>query len=204
MKYLVAIPCMDMMHTQFVCSLVGMTLTGDTEYYFVQNSLIYDARNQVAKKVIESGIDRVLWFDSDMTFARDIAIRLDARLNEGYEYVSGLYMTRKKPYEPCLKKTIDTLHATAELYLDYPRGQIFPVAATGFGGCMMTGDLIRRVAEKYGLPFSPILGFGEDISFCVKAASIGAKIYCDSSIRLGHIGFTEIGEGTYLETVRDE
>ena len=74
MKYLVAIPCMDMMHTQFVCSLLSMPMFEQTEIAFGANSLIYDTRNQFAEKAIKNGFDRVLWLDSDMTFPRDFDI----------------------------------------------------------------------------------------------------------------------------------
>ena len=65
----------------------------------------------------------------------------------------------------------------------------------------MTTDLIKRVGDMFGLPFSPILGFGEDMSFCYRVSMLGMKMWCDSSIKLGHIGFTEITEDTYIERI---
>ena len=35
----------------------------------------------------------------------------------------------------------------------------------------------------------PTAGFGEDLSFCMRARDAGVQIYCDSSIKLGHVGY---------------
>ena len=55
---------------------------------------------------------------------------------------------------------------------------------------MMTVDLLRRVMDALGQPFSPVAGFGEDLAFCLRAKEVGAKLWCDSSIKLGHVGLT--------------
>ena len=53
----------------------------------------------------------------------------------------------------------------------------------------MKASLLKEVKDKYGLPFSPILGFGEDISFCMRLKELGKKMYCDPRAKLGHIGY---------------
>lgn len=204
MKYMVAIPCMDMMQTQFVCSLVSMPFFPNTEITFGANSLVYDTRNQLAEKAINGGFDRILWLDSDMTFKPDMAHRLAAHLDNGLDYVSGLYMTRKKPIKPCIYKNLQYNPPVGESYLDYPKDSLFEIKASGFGGVMMTTDLIKRVGDMFGLPFSPILGLGEDLSFCYRVNMLGVKMWCDSSIKMGHIGFTEITDDTYLERIKNE
>lgn len=204
MKYLVAVPCMDMLQTPFVCSLLAMPLFQNTEITFGANSLIYDTRNQLAEKAINAGIDRILWLDSDMTFKPDLAQRLAARMDEGCEYVSGLYMTRKRPIKPTIFRTLTAEPPKAESYDDYPKDQLFEIAGSGFGGVMMTTDLIKHVGDVFGLPFSPILGLGEDLSFCLRAAALGHKMYCDSSVKMGHIAFMDITEDTFLRGTLNE
>ena len=63
---------------------------------------------------------------------------------------------------------------------------------------MVSVDLIKRVQDKYGLPFSPILGFGEDLSFCKRAEDLGATLWCDSRLKMGHIGMASVTESVYL------
>lgn len=205
MRTLIAIPCMDMVHTIFLKSLLGMKRVGDVVYSITASSLIYDARNGIAKQAVTENFDRVLWLDSDMDFDNDLMERLSADLDEGREFVSGLYFTRKAPIKPNIFSECGYYHdpenkevtPVAVNYWDYPKDEIFPVAACGFGGCMMTTDLIKRIGEQFGMPFSPILGFGEDLSFCTRAKQVGAELYCDSRIKMGHVGYGSIGEMNY-------
>lgn len=203
MRTMVAIPCMDQIPTAFVRSLLGMTLVGDVEVVFASGSLVYDSRNKLSEQAIKGGFDRVLWLDSDMIFRSDLMERFMSRVDEGYEFVSGLYFKRRLPIEPviykyCDIKVIDGRQIpTADSYTDYPKDSFFKVQACGFGGVMTTVDLLKRITDRYGMPFFPVIGFGEDMSFCLKARNLGVPIMCDSSIKLGHIGITEITEQAY-------
>ena len=205
MKTLIAIPCMDMVHTVFLKSLLGMKRIGASAFSLSASSLIYDARNGLAKQAVTEGFDRILWLDSDMDFSPDLMERLSADLDEGREFVTGLYFTRKVPIKPNIFESCGYFHddekdevtPLAVNYFKYPKDTIFPIAACGFGGVMMTTDLVKRVGEKFGLPFSPILGFGEDLSFCSRARQLGVELYCDSRIKMGHVGLGTITEETY-------
>ena len=197
MKTLIAIPCMDMMHTMFVRSLLGMGIVGECEITFSMSSLVYDARNTLALKAINEKFDRVLWLDSDMTFRPDLFTKLSEHLDNGLEFVSGLYMTRKPKYKPCLFKSIGP--GKADFMLEYPKDQLFEIVGCGFGCVMMTTDLIREVGDKFGYPFSPLMGIGEDLTFCHYVGKLGKKLYCDSRLKLGHVGFMEITEETFLK-----
>lgn len=206
MRTLIAIPCMDMVHTQFLKSLMGMNKVGSVGYAISCSSLIYDARNGLAKQAIEEGYDRVLWLDSDMDFAPDMFEKLSADMDEGLEMVGGIYFTRKVPCNPVFYKQVGYYHDSekdevtpvAVPYREYPMNTLFEVEGIGFGGVLVDVNLIKRVQDKFGLPFSPILGFGEDLSFCVRARQLDAKIFCDSRIKLGHVGQAIYTENTYL------
>ena len=204
MKTLICIPCMDMVHTEFMKSLLGMRRVGDTKYTISCSSLIYDARNNMARRAVKEGFDRVLWLDSDMSFEPDLMERLSARLDEGKDFVSGIYFTRKAPVRPVLYKECGYYEKDGEVspvaiwYDDYPRDSLFKVEATGFGGVMMTTALIEKVAGKFGLPFAPMLGFGEDLSFCGRVSQVGGEMWVDSTIKMGHVGLGTITEDVYI------
>lgn len=204
MKTLVAIPCMDQVPAMFCKSLLGMRAVGEVEYSFTLGSLIYDARNKLADKAINEGFDRVLWLDSDMMFDIDTQERLHKRLDEGRDFVTGLYITRKRPYKPVIFKELAVheidgkLYPEAVTYSDYPYESVFEIAATGLGCTMMTVDLLREVKNKLGLPFSPVMGFGEDLSFALRCQDIGKKLWCDSSVKAAHIGYVNVTEETFF------
>ena len=195
---------MDMVHTAFLKSLLSLDKPEGTRFGLTCSSLIYDARNQLARKAIDEGFDRVLWLDSDMEFEPDFMKRLAEDMDEGRELVSGLYFKRKMPVQPVVYKEVgyykdeDSVTPVAVPYEDYPINDIFKVAGVGFGGVMVSVDLIKRVQDKYGLPFSPILGFGEDLSFCKRAEDLGATLWCDSRLKMGHIGMASVTESVYL------
>lgn len=201
MRVMVAIPTMGTVKTQTVQSLIAMEKPYETEVVFTEGSLVYDARNAICKKAIAENFDRVLWIDSDMIFDTDLMTRLSARLDEGLDFCTGLYFTRRPPdIKPviynALVMTNDGLPQAYAMY-EYPDNSLFEIAASGFGGVMVTTELIKSIGDKFGLPFSPVVGFGEDFSFCIRAKELGRSMWCDSSIKLGHTGEIIYDEQTY-------
>ena len=203
MRTLIAVPCMDMVHTDFLRALLGLEVSGEVQYTFAQSSLIYDARNKLAEVAMGEDFDRVLWLDSDMTFPPDLFRRLHTDLDGGKECVSGLYFGRRPPFSPIVYQQLSFTHEDrwptphADSFKEYPEGAIFQVAGCGFGAVMMTVDLLRRIHERFGPVFSPVSGFGEDLSFCLRATELGAGLWCDSSLKLGHVGLMTYTEESF-------
>ena len=149
---------------------------------------------------MNDGFDRVLWLDSDMNFKPDLMELLSADLDTGLEFVSGLHFSRKAPispivYEICHPSPLKNgeMYPTVESFKEIPYG-LFECEGCGFGAVMMTTDLLRRVGP---LPFFPEERYGEDLTFCRKARAAGAKLYCDSRIKLDHVGMTLINEDAW-------
>ena len=205
MRTLVAVPCMDMMHTQFVSSLVGLKLADDYEVRFGASSLIYDTRNQLLVYALENGFDRVLWLDSDMVFTPDVLACLEQDAEKGFDVVSGLYFKRKPPHSPVVFRRCEVVktedgkvNPVDEVFSDYPDECLFEIAACGFGCVLMNMESVRRVAETYGRwLFMPLGGFGEDLSFCLRARAAGLRIWCDSRAKCGHVGEMIFDEDYY-------
>ena len=202
MRILIAVPCFDMIHTEFVRSFIDLEKPDGTAYAFITNTMIYDARNTIAQNAIKEGFDRVLWLDSDMTFKPDTLMRLSADMDDmGMNFVSGLYVKRKPPINPVLCDTLyrrvtesGDVECAASSYVDYPKDSVFEIAGAGFGCVMTSAELLRRLVDKYGAPFTPMMGMGEDLSFCLRATCVGVKMFCDSRIKCGHIGQRVYGE----------
>lgn len=195
MRTMIAVPCMDQVQTAFFRSCVGLQLDGEIQWTTCQSSLIYDARNKLAELALGGNFDRVLWLDSDMAFDDDLMIRLGADLDEGWDMVCGIYFKRRLPVTPVIYKSIDAEAGKAETYADYPRDRLFGIAGCGFGAVMMKVDMLRRMMTN---PFTPYGNLSEDLTFCHRAtASIGAKIGCDSRIKVGHVGQMTYGENMY-------
>lgn len=202
-KTLIAVPCFDMVHTDFFESFVKLEKPENTSFTTVKNTMIYSARNLIAANAIDAGFDRVLWLDSDMIFPHDMISRLCAAMDAtGAGLVTGLYFTRKIPIKPNIFSHLwyneldDGLDAGATMIYRYPK-DIIEIKACGFGCCLTSVDLIKRVGDKFGSPFTPVDGMGEDLSFCYRVAQLGEKMFCDTRISCGHVGNAVFDEGFY-------
>lgn len=202
MKTLVAVPCLDMVHADFAFALACMHHGEGVSFAKSKSSLVYDSRNGLCNLAIEHGFDRVLFLDSDMNFENDLFYKLSEDMDKGLDIVCGIYTTRKPPIEPAIYDDIgydlndEQGKATPRKHVfnNYPKDSLFEVQGCGFGAVMVKASLLKEVNLKYGLPFSPVLGYGEDLSFCLRVKELGKKIYCDSRIKLGHIGCIEYTE----------
>jgi hypothetical protein len=96
MKILIAVPCMDQVPAQFAQSLATLNRVGECLVAFQISSLIYTARDELAKKAIELEVDYVLWLDSDMVFGADTLQRLLNNRERGI--ITGLYYRRVSPF----------------------------------------------------------------------------------------------------------
>ena len=199
MKTLIAIPCMDYIEADFVeclTALVSRYSPDEVEVKYLKASLVYDARNQLTKYVLDKGCyDFVLWLDSDMTFTPDLLDRLMEDI-EGRQAVTGLCFGRRPPFKPCIYKKLDVeqtatpsgpmLMPTCENWFDYPRDQIFEVQACGFACVLMRTEVLEKMLV-YGVPFFPVGGLGEDLTFCWRARKQDIHFHCDSRLKIGHI-----------------
>lgn len=196
MRTLIGIPCMDMVHTATMQSLLEMRKPGEVDWCLPCSSLVYDARNEIAQRAVDGGYDYVLWLDSDMMFEPGLMEELLADLTDGREMVTAVAFKRTTPFTPCIYREIGIRTdadgrkaAEAVGFRDYPRDSVFEVGACGFACVMMTTALLRRVMDRFGRwPFSPVPGFGEDLSFCLRAKEAGETIWADSRPYMGHVG----------------
>ena len=201
-RTLIAVPTYGAIDPDFMKAFVDLQNPPGTTYTIIKNSLIYNARNTIAENAIRYGFDRVLWLDSDMIFAPDTLLKL-AEDMEGRDYVSALYFQRKYPTNPVVYSKIyykvkqNEAFAGAENITEYPE-DIFEIAGSGFG-CVMTSTLLlKRLVDRYGSPFTPMMGLGEDLAFCWRAAQNGFKMYCDGRIKCGHIGTMMYDERVWI------
>lgn len=210
-KTMIAIPCMETVPTIFLERMLGLARPQSTLVVTARNSLVYDARNLLSEMAIREGYDRILWIDSDMVFDGDLLVRLSVDLDEGKRFVSALCFTRKNPVKPCIysetgyRKTGDITSDGQERYetfsecmTAYPHDTIFPVKGCGLAACMMETSVVREVYDRFGSPFSPIAGFGEDLSFCRRCDELGIEMWCDSRINVGHIAQKVVTEADFL------
>ena len=174
-------------------SVLGLDFSGSIRAF--SGSLVDDAREQLALDAIEQGFDYVLWCDSDMVFEADA---LNQLLKANKDIVTGLCFKRVPPYTPAI-------YNKKGIYLDYPKDWMFPVEACGFAFVLTKVSALKEVYDEYHTMFARAYPYGEDISFCKRWKSLEQRkgilnkyeIWCDSRVKIGHVGSTIVTEKSY-------
>lgn len=200
MKTMIAVPCMNTVETEFYTSCMEMQRVGETQMGVVMGSLVYTARNDLAEHAIAAKTDYVLWLDSDVVFPKSLMADLMKDI-EGRDIVSAVYHMRREPYKPVLWKKLrmglTEDENETEDYRNYPKDGIFEIEGCGFGAVLMRTEVLKTVREKYHNLFAPLPGYGEDLSFCIRARGCGYKIHCDPKIQVGHKAATIVTNETW-------
>lgn len=203
---LIAVPCMSHVPVEFMASFVTLDTTPGGRITMESGSLVYKARNNMALKAIQGGFDYIMWLDSDQTFETDIIHRLLEDARHGKDYVTALAFTRQFPSKPVIYKEIEWqerpeggIMCGCHPYLDYPQDSVFEIAGSGLGACLMKTDLLKQVGKEFKTaPFNPLQGLGEDVSLNWRLRQMGVKMWCDSRVKVGHVGWVVFDESTYV------
>lgn len=199
MKTMIAVPCMSLLSAGFARSLALLKKGEDCDVRFEVDSLVYVARNRLSALAVEKKAEYVLWLDSDMIFEPDLLEKLQADIELGKDIVTGLYFSRRYPYFPVLyeRTAFENGMPVCRLYNDYPKDRLFPVEACGFGTVLMKTAVLADMEKKYDNWFAPLIGFGEDLSFCIRARECGYEIWCDPTVKPGHVGSITVTEDLF-------
>lgn len=199
-KILIAVPCMNQVPAEFAYSLAQIQKVDQCAVLFKIGTLVYVARDELAKASLACDADFIFWLDSDMTFDPDILRRmLDSYEETGADILSGLYFRRVEPYTPTIFEELELTENGAE-WKDFTNvdNKPFEVAGCGFGCVLMRTEIFVEVQKEFNAMFTPEKGLGEDLAFCWRARKLGYKVMCDPRITLGHIGYNIVTKDFFL------
>ena len=196
---------MDMNPVGFTKSIATLDKPENCYMSFMVGSLVYTSRNGLAAQAIEIDADYVMWFDSDMVFDQDTLNRLLGFLERtGESIVTGVYYNRVPPYRPVIFEQLELELDENDVVKGCPNRrwstplpeEPFEVSGCGFGCVLMRTEVLKNIDCEESW-FAPIGNIGEDLSFCLRAREVGYKIWCDPSVKLGHVGYQLITNRTY-------
>lgn len=194
-KLMVAIPSISYVNIQFVQCLMRFIQYLDSKKMdysveIISDTLVYIARDKLAKRAIDGGFTHVLWLDADMVFKETIFENLK-RNNK--DIITGIYHGRRPPFRSVIFKSvwknIDRWDGS-----EYP-SEVFEIGGCGFGCVLVKTEILKTMMQKFSTCFFPFPTLGEDLAFCKRASDLEYKIYADPSIKLGHIGNIPIYPG---------
>lgn len=160
------------------------------EFYFFTLGRILTplAREEAAKEALKGDFDYLYQIDDDMICPDDLFERL---VRHNVDIVAPLAFSRNPPHNPVCYSCLEGWDPVAQkeyfinhVIKNYPKDELFRCDAVGFGAALIKVDVLRKMKAPY---FMSTTGTGEDIFFCYNAAKFGAKIYMDSSTKLGHL-----------------
>jgi len=152
-------------------------------------SLTAIARNNIVEIALKKGCSHIMFLDTDMTFPPDIMPRL---MSHDKDIVGGLYFERYYPYRPaCFWKDEDGDYVLPN---DIPQNQLVRVNAIGTGAMLIKTTVFEKLSQpyfdyrltNYGSA-QKVKFFSEDIVFCGSAEKAGVEIFCDTSVKCGHL-----------------
>ena len=193
-RLLIAVPTTDYVHADFVKSLARLQCElgrrrVDYNVEIQSGTLVYFARNRLANKAINENYTHVLWLDSDMVFNEQI---VDDLMEVGKDMVCGAFVSRRPPYGPCIYTSIEK--NKIQQVKDFGI-RPFRVDGCGFAAVLTTTELLQAVNQKYGTCFQPTDYYGEDLAFCRRVNQLGREIWCEPTVRPGHIAHVPVYAG---------
>ena len=186
LKLAIGLPMLHpFIHYKFVNSYLGLQRPQGSTAISLVGSLTSLARNSIVDIAIERGFTHLLFLDTDMTFPADTIKKL---ISHDKDIVSGLYFERYAPYRPMLRKRLDDGYSL----VDYTKGGLVECDALGAGCLLVKIDVFKKIGKpyfEYRLTKKGIKEtfLSEDIVFCERAREEGFKIFCDTTIRCGHL-----------------
>lgn len=155
------------------------------EYTFIvrKGALIEENRNWIIQDSKDADI--LLMIDTDMVFTRQDVENILQHIKDGKDYVCGFYRKGHKPYD-------------SQIYIGYDKGlrkhisgeldNMKEIYASGACFVALSKKLIQALPPR---PFERIVKnnilLGEDLSFCQRVRDAGFTLWCDPSIKIGHV-----------------
>lgn len=191
MRVLIAIPTLDFIHVNFMESLLKILKFMDEndidhEVKIISGTLVYLARENLVDIAIGQEFTHVLWLDSDMVFDGNI---IEDLMDTGKDFVCGIFHARRPGHQSCIFRSLNPVDRYK--WNEYPT-DTFKIKGCGMACTLVKTDILLAVRRKYGNCFTPAYSLGEDLAFCKRADELGYEIWCEPTVRVGHIGHITI------------
>lgn len=188
-KILIAIPTARYIEADTFKSIYDLEVPEgyETTFQYFYGYRVDQVRNLIADWVVRD-YDYLFSVDHDITFPPDTLKKL---LIHDQDLVSGVYRQRLEPQMLEIYEPFGTRMSTEDLYAK--NWNLVGIGGCGFGCVLVKKEVLVGVGYPQ-FEYHPALDHGntisEDTDFCKKAITKGFKLWCDPSVRCGHIGST--------------
>lgn len=196
-----------LIHARFMDSLLGL-IAGSSGKYRIRpvamevGPLISRARNRLLEEFLKTDDEYFLWIDTDIVFGIS---DLEALLALDKAIAGSVYLTLDESQQPVCAH-LDELPDSPGRYTDVSLERLYdtegkPMEPFTISGLGMGFTLVRRdVIESLGpikrlFPFAERdadHGYGEDLTFCLRAAEKGFEAWVVPASKVGHMKEIEL------------
>ena len=178
------------------------------EFYWYTTGRILTAlaREKLVQEALKGGMDYIFMYDDDMVLPIDTVEFLlkDMEEHPEMDVVAPLAFMRNPPHYAVIYTVVEGYDQEShrpyfinQFVKNYPKDKLVECDAVGFGGALIRMSMVRKMKPPY---FFSTTGSGEDIYFCMKSRQeVGARIFMDTRVKLGHLGKPPIIDEAYFE-----
>jgi hypothetical protein len=201
----------------------GRVLAGGYVGMRCGTSGLVEARNKAIQGFLEEGkADWLLWIDTDMGFSPDTVDRLFHAADPKTRPIVGALCFSQHEDEAdgtggwrCAATPtvydwvkLDNGEMGWVVRWDYPVNTLTRVAGTGCGCILIHRSVFEQLEEKFGRAWYDRVPnttngqlIGEDLSFCLRAGSLGIPIHIHTGVRTTHLKAVWLAEEDYARQV---
>lgn len=191
---MIGIPCMDSVKTRTMMSLFSASavLKLPAKLHLQMNCYVHDAREKIAQEAIRTGMSHVMFIDQDMEFPPE---SIDKLIEQDKDIIGGLYYRRQAPHLPTINDLVDGKIVVPR---KFPLDKTFKMWSVATGFMLVKTEVFKKIEPPW-FSFGTYKGqkMGEDVYFCWKANKKGFEVWCDPTIKLGHVGEYSFGYEDY-------
>ena len=189
-KLAICTPHTGTIKTKTTFSLIRMLKKFPHDYNFleVEGSVLHHNREYLAQTAIELKSTHLLFVDSDMVFPEDALSRL---LSRDKDIIGSTANGRGMGVFAGFAPTTTHKIKDGEITINEKHGDLLKCTGVGTGFMLIRIEVFKKLKQPWFFWESNEKGelvTGEDMWFCRKARESGFDIWCDTSIKMGHIG----------------
>ena len=185
LKIAIGMPCNRQIKTDTYLSLMNMVLEYPMDYVplvATQGYTIAENRTWLVNKAIMAECTHILFIDDDMIFPPDTLTRL---LKHNKDIIGVVYHSRMFPPSPVV------VLENGKVIPDKDLEPLMKCQHVGTGVMLINLEVFKKINRpwfKFETHENGCTIRGEDAWFCKQARVKDYKIWCDTTIKIGHIG----------------
>lgn len=149
-------------------------------------------RNKLIDEAIKAKATHIMFIDADMTFPPDGILKL---LSHKKDIIGANYNVRLDPNSISATGPTTKMKVKGEVVSMLSEGfptELFKCHAVATGFMLIKLDCLKKLQKPYFDAWIDSNGnhYTEDVQFCHNANEAGIEVYCDPTIKIGHIGNT--------------